>query len=98
MSYARFSDCDVYVFGTDDGFECQCCHLLPSTRPENLMGYESFRCATRAEMVGHLLTHVAKGDDTDDAIDCLREEMRNSPPPVSVVAIDRDPLMEAGHA
>jgi len=69
MRYCRFwwDGSDVYVFeNTDDQIECCACLLCPSDRPENLMGVESFRCKTAAEMIVHLEQHRAAGHTVPD--------------------------------
>lgn len=78
MSYARFGwdGSDVYVFANMDGlFECMCCALQPSPRPENLIGYDSHYEPTAELMVEHLLAHRSAGHVVpNDAISELRAE------------------------
>jgi hypothetical protein len=68
MAYARWGrDSDVYVYeDVRRGFTCERCPRIG----------ETFRCATAAEIVTHLLTeHRAKGQRVpDDAIAELRRE------------------------
>lgn len=72
MSYARFIDSDVYVFATTEGtVECMSCWLQPSTRPENLIGYETHVSASLPDMIAHLALHRAAGYNVDD--DTFRE-------------------------
>ena len=69
MSYARFSDGDVYVFksSVDEQYVCCACTLTGELR--------MFTCATPSEMAVHLLTHRQAGDNVpQDAIDRLGEE------------------------
>jgi hypothetical protein len=56
MSYARFSHdgSDVYVFASDAGLECCGCWLRGDSRQP-----VTFR--TTAEMIAHLIGHVAAG-------------------------------------
>lgn len=80
MSYARFSEGDVYVYGdVRGGISCDACCLSPSTRPENLIGYERFNCATLAEMLVHLAAHRAAGHDVDEAHDSIVAEIAAAP-------------------
>lgn len=79
MSYARFGwdNSDVYVYYDTGGYyNCCACALRPSTRPENLLGVESFHCQTKAEMIAHLIDeHRAAGHTVpDDCIEELRAE------------------------
>ena len=67
MAYARFGrDSDVYVYqDTRGGYTCERCPEVGS----------QFRCNTSAEMVSHLLGHLAKGHKVpSDAVEELRQE------------------------
>ena len=65
MSYCRFSEGDVYVYGSNGGFVCDSCRLLDG----------DFMCKTRTAMLEHLGRHVAVGDGVGFAIQRLRSEM-----------------------
>ena len=67
MSYARFSEGDVYVWQSWTGkFICDFCSLAGA----------AFVCDTRAEMLEHLQKHIDAGHSVPDrAITRLREEM-----------------------
>jgi hypothetical protein len=84
MSYARFgADSDVYVFESVEGvFECCGCRLharglaphLIASHPQML--WEGWRCASRTEMISHLLSHREDGDEVpQSAIDRLSQEI-----------------------
>lgn len=69
MSFARFSDGDVYVYLNTDGlFECCACTLSLSGQPPT--GW-CHLVETSAEMLAHLEAHRAVGDDVPD--ECLEE-------------------------
>ena len=64
MSYARFSDSDVYVFDVvHGGWTCCGCFLV---------GH--FNSPTRSGMVAHMRDHEAAGHDTGKVIERLLEE------------------------
>ncbi len=61
MSYARFSEGDVYVFGdAESAFTCCGCKLAPKT-DSLFWGYGNFCCKTNEEMRTHLELHALKG-------------------------------------
>jgi hypothetical protein len=59
MSYARFSDGDVYVFMHVDGF-LECCGCL--------LNDECLELPATAQMVDHLREHVAAGHRVPDYV------------------------------
>lgn len=65
MAYARFSDCDVYVFLSVSGhLECCMCSLGPDLLAPNT-----------AEMLAHLQRHREAGHDVpDEVFEELREK------------------------
>jgi len=65
MSYCRFGEADVYVYGSSGGFVCDSCRLVDC----------DFMCKTRAAMLEHLNKHLAAGDGVGFAIQRLRSEM-----------------------
>lgn len=70
MSFARFSEGDVYVYLNVDGyFECCACALLGPLLTGGCVTVE-----TSAEMLAHLESHRAVGHDVPE--DCL-EELRS---------------------
>lgn len=84
MSYARFSDADVYVIGTfrddKDAWECIMCRLQPqdvaTILGEDVFFHRDFVCSTRREMIEHLKEHREAGDRVPDyATDRLVDEM-----------------------
>ena len=81
MSYARWSEGSVYVFGTGKGFVCMVCSLMPKGSPipniELSNINEDFNCKTSEEMLKHLMAHRSAGDIVpQDAIDRLTEEIK----------------------
>ncbi len=75
MSYARFSEGDVYVFGdTDNLLECQGCKL---NVPSDSEFHGMFLTPSRSAMILHLKEHVAAGHKVpDSAFTTLAEELR----------------------
>lgn len=67
MAYARLSDrCDVFVIATEAGVECLSCALVTG---------RTFRTATAAQMLDHLVTHRAAGHQVpEDTLTRLRED------------------------
>lgn len=69
MSYARFSNGDVYVYATGDKIICCACKLS-EPRGEVTLG--------RADMILHLEAHRAAGHDVpEEASDRLRWELEH---------------------
>jgi hypothetical protein len=63
MSYCRFVEADVYIFGTfKNKFECCACSLS-----EEL--FESFISDTEEEMLEHIKAHRKKGNYVPDYVD-----------------------------
>lgn len=63
MSYARFSEGDVYVFPTGDGIECCACSLEPGQWGHWLATGDSHR-----EQVTKMLTHLARHQLAGDVV------------------------------
>lgn len=81
MSYARWSDGDVYVFGTGKGFVCMVCSLMPKEKCDGMlkgaMMNKDFQCKSEEEMLEHLKQHITAGDMVpNDAIERLKEEIK----------------------
>jgi len=78
VSYARFSDADVYVYESVYGFfMCQVCLLTPQDEG----GWHGDTTTnTRMEMVTHLRAHREAGHDTGAAIDRLEAEIAQGEP------------------
>lgn len=60
MSYARWGDGDVYVFGSSNGFTCMECRLKT---PDENGWHNDFMCQTRQELLDHLNEHVRQDHD-----------------------------------
>jgi len=68
MSYARWSEGDVYLYHTGKEFICQICPMATNE--------EDFTTASRGEILYHLLEHRNKGHMVPErAIERLRAEM-----------------------
>lgn len=69
MSYARWSDSDVYVAGMGDRIAC--------------MGGVEWHCGmflgSHEETIEHLREHERRGDSTGDAIELLTAELAAAP-------------------
>lgn len=63
MSYARFSDGDVYLFPTGDGIECCACSLVdgPLTRWISVSEHDDWREHV-LDTLNHLARHELAGD------------------------------------
>lgn len=67
MAYARFSQGDVYVFGTRFELECAACRLLPDAMMVMLpdggarMWFGTFHTNSRRQMRHHLYRHRKAG-------------------------------------
>lgn len=72
MSYARWSEGDVYVFHHVDAYLiCMCCTLTPLSEyetlwgaedePERVMLHDDYKTQRRSEMIAHLAEHQAAG-------------------------------------
>lgn len=86
MSYARWSDGDVYVFGTTGGsFICMCCRFTPMKlcHPSALFDglgkfsmHDDFTCESEQKMLEHLEKHRDEGDLVPEhAFERLKEEI-----------------------
>jgi hypothetical protein len=77
MSYARFSNADVYVY-LDVGGYFNCCACWLGDLLEGDIFHESFHARSTTEILSHLEEHRQAGHDVpDDCIDRLvakREE------------------------
>lgn len=86
MSYARFSEGDVYVFASSEGIECCGCWLVKrhwEDRPDHPLGSvlvadtpgeRDLVTRDSSVMVAHLLRHRAAGHEVpQDAIDRLSD-------------------------
>lgn len=73
MSWARFSDGDVYIFrDVRGGITCCACKLTA----DNLLDRDNFNCATPLEMYRHILDHAAAGHDIPhDLLDDASKEV-----------------------
>ena len=60
MSYARFSNGDVYVFLHSDGYLC-CC-MCSTGQGSSMLLAKDFQAFTTEEMIEHLKEHVQRGD------------------------------------
>ena len=91
MSYARWGEGDVYVFGTGSKYICMCCSTMPmrAVTPGGLFeGFgtfsmkDDFECDTKEEMLGHLNQHIEMDEVVPDyAIERLKEEIKNDKKP-----------------
>jgi hypothetical protein len=74
MSYARWSEGDVYVFAdASGGITCMSCKLMP----EDDGWHEDFRCSVPEEMFFHLQGHKNVGHSVpDSAMERLETESR----------------------
>ena len=77
MSYARWSEGDIYVYGMSDGsYVCMQCPLMPTfqgtfafqvlsddpeLRDAKSTIHESFSCHTLKELQTHILQHIEEG-------------------------------------
>lgn len=68
MSYARFSNGDVYVYSTGDDWVCCSCKLSPSR--------ETVVFDSRLDLLKHLVQHVETGHRVPSyALDRLQSEI-----------------------
>lgn len=76
MSYARWSEGDVYVYeDVSGGFTCCGCSLHPDNDKDGPGAVKSINVETREDMIIHLKGHIAAGDFVPDrAIERLRGE------------------------
>jgi len=89
MSYARWGNGDVYVFGTvDNTYICMCCSMEPEKEIKKSVGLFSgfsgmkmrgdFECGTRPEMIIHLEQHIELGETVPaEAIKRLEDEIKD---------------------
>lgn len=74
MSYARFSDGDVYVFSSVGGY-LECCACALNERDGDSPFPASSQFDTTAEMLAHLAAHQEAGHHVPDyCIEALRED------------------------
>jgi hypothetical protein len=62
MSYARFSNADVYVYLDCDGY-LNCCACSLNADESDALFPGSTHCHSTDEMLAHLAEHVAAGHD-----------------------------------
>jgi len=79
MSYARFSEGDVYVWAASSSeYHCQCCRLMPRDIKSVVGGYMhgDTVAGSPAEMLAHLKAHRAAGHSVPDrALSRLQAEV-----------------------
>lgn len=77
MSYARWTEGDVYVFGNvDGGFTCMSCQFMPKCENSKFNLTKDFQCNTIKEMLDHLKRHEDEGHEVPPrAIKRLKEEL-----------------------
>lgn len=80
LSFARFSNSDVYIFEHANGFiECCGC-ILTEPEPDEIVGFA--KLATPREAISHLEEHEASGDDVGSAIMNIRNRYEDLDAPI----------------
>lgn len=81
MSFARFSDSDIYLYEHVGGFiECCGCSLSKPEEEDEIFGYTKLN--TPREALAHLDEHEAAGDDTGGARKRIEREYDNLDAPI----------------
>jgi hypothetical protein len=78
MSYARFSNSDIYIFFNGNVLECMGCNLAPPT-VRSSHGSISFKANNTNKMIKHILDHKKIGHKVpeDIEINLLKDDERN---------------------
>jgi hypothetical protein len=80
VSFARFSNSDVYIFEHVGGF-IQCCGCsIPESKKEEIFGFADLE--TPRDAIEHLKSHKKAGDDIGDAIKRIKETYKDLDVPI----------------
>lgn len=89
MSFARFSDSDIYLYEHVGGFiECCGCSLSKPEEEDEIFGYTKLN--TPREALAHLDEHEAAGDDTGGARSRIEKEYKDLDAPIEPYAEDAE--------
>ena len=85
MSYARWSEGDVYIYrGTDGMYHCMCCPFMPTHKKRlfwtasEIEMHGCFSTGSGQEMLKHMKKHQEAGHEVPSrALEQLEEELKD---------------------